>query len=415
MRTPPALAALALLGALLAGGGALAQDRAPPAAAPTEVPPDPTGPAGGPVPPPAGAADRPVEPAAGAVAPVERVSPPALPGGPAPAARGPATGSGMAAPGTAPNEVAPPAMTSRGPDAAELELQRALRGGVIEGQVSIPDDKLGVLVQPDGRDWRVFRNHWLTWIGLGLILVAALALLLLYLLRGPTPIEGGRAGRDIRRYGLLERVNHWMVATSFVLLTLTGLNITYGAYALRPLIGAQPFTDLTWWGQAVHHYLAFPFTLGLVVMLVVWLRDNLPSRIDLDWLRAGGPLAKGHPPAGRFNAGQKLLFWLTVGGGLVIAASGFALMFPFAVTDVIGQQWAHWVHGLGAMLLIAAILGHIYLGSIGTEGALEQMTQGHADWNYLRAHHPTWLAQEVARAERTAAPPADARRATGAD
>jgi formate dehydrogenase subunit gamma len=353
-----------------------------------------------------------------------RIDPPAP--GPAPGTAaatsggrpGPQTGAGQAAPGTAPSEPPLPAFTARGAqDAAELELQRALRGGVIEGQVSIPDGKLAVLVQPDGRDWRVFRNQRMTWIGLGLIALAVVVLAALYLIRGPTPIEAGRSGRTVQRYSLLERVNHWMVAASFVLLALTGLNITFGAYALRPVIGAQAFTDLTWWGQAVHHYLAFPFTLGLLVMLVVWLRDNLPSRTDLAWLKAGGPLAKGHPPAGRFNAGQKGLYWLTVGGGLVIAVSGFLLMFPFEVTDVTGQQWAHIVHGIGAMLLIALIIGHIYLGSLGTEGALEQMTTGRADWNYLREHHSVWLQDEVARARRVAGDGAadDGRRVVGAD
>jgi formate dehydrogenase subunit gamma len=337
----------------------------------------------------------------------------------APAAAGPALaqGTGMAPPGTPPTSGSPPALTTRGPDAAELELQRALRGGVIEGQVSIPDGKLAVLVQPEGRDWRVFRNHRLTWVGLAAILGTLAALVLLHLVKGPTRIDGGRTGRTVRRYGLLERANHWMVATSFVLLGLTGLNITFGAYALRPLIGAQAFTDLTWWGQAAHHYLAFPFTIGLAAMAVLWLRDNLPSRVDLAWIRAGGPLSKGHPPAGRFNAGQKALYWIVVLGGVAVAASGFVLMFPFEVTDVAGQQWAHVVHGIVAMLMIAVILGHIYLGTLGTEGSFEQMSGGRADWNYAREHHSLWLEEEVARAQRVAAPPPgrDARRAAGAD
>lgn len=353
------------------------------------------------------------------MAPAQQPAPPGTAAAQSGGQPGPNTGAAQAPPGTPPSERAPPALTSRGPDAAELELRRALRGGVIEGQVSIPDGKLAVLVQPEGRDWRLFRNQRLTWIGLGLIGLAVLVLGGLYLLRGPTRIEGGRTGRSVQRYSLLERANHWMVASCFVLLALTGLNITFGAYALRPLIGAEAFTSLTYWGQAVHHFLAFPFTLGLVGMVVLWLRDNLPTRIDWEWLKAGGPLAKGHPPAGRFNAGQKGLYWLTVGGGLGIALTGFLLMFPFEVTDIAGQQWAHVLHGIGAMLMIAAILGHIYLGTIGTEGALEQMTEGRADWNYVREHHPTWLQEEVERAQRVAANdggsrPAERRRSAGA-
>ena len=327
-----------------------------------------------------------------------------------------AQGTGMAPPGAPPSTPAPPAFTAQGgPDAAELELQRALQGGTIRGQVTIPDEKLSVLVQPQGRDWRAFRNHRLTWVGGILILATLLVLTILYLVKGPQRIEAGRSGRSVRRYNLFERINHWMVATSFVLLALTGLNITFGAYALRPLIGAEAFTAITWWGQAVHQYLSFPFFLGLLLMLVLWLRDNLPSRVDLTWLRAGGPLAKGHPPAGRFNAGQKALYWVVVGGGLAVAASGYLLMFPFYVTDITGQQWAHVVHGLLAMLLTAVILGHIYLGTIGTEGSFEQMSNGRADWNYLREHHSLWLEEEVERAGRTVTPPPRGAREFGAD
>jgi formate dehydrogenase subunit gamma len=199
-----------------------------------------------------------------------------------------------------------------------------------------------------------------------------------------------------------------MVASSFVVLALTGLNITFGAYVLRPVIGADAFTTLTWLGQAAHQYLSFAFVLGLLVMLVLWLRDNLPRRVDLDWLRAGGPLAKGHPPAGRFNAAQKALYWLVMGGGALAAISGYLLMAPGLLDNVTGQQWAHVVHGTMAMVLVAAILGHIYIGTIGTEGAFEAMAEGEVDWNYAREHHSFWLDEQVAAARRSVAPP-DAR------
>ena len=332
-------------------------------------------------------------------------------------AAGQAQDPGTYRPGTPPTEAAPPAFTARGgPDAAELELQQALRGGVISGRVSIPDEKLGVLVQPQGRDWRQFRNTWLTLWGAIAVLGMLAVLVAIYLARGPTRIESGRSGRSVLRYNLLERANHWMTATSFVLLALTWLIITYGASGLGPLMSPEAFTALAYWSQAIHHFVSFAFLLGLLVMLLLWVRDNLPSRVDWAWLRAGGPLAKGHPPAGRFNAGQKLLYWVVILGGLAVAASGYMLMFPFAVTDIEGQQWAHIVHGVLGMLLIAVILGHIYLGTVGTEGAFEQMSTGRANWNYLREHHSVWLEQEVARAERAAAPsrPHGAREA-GAD
>lgn len=293
-------------------------------------------------------------------------------------------------------------------DAAELELQHALRGGVIEGQVTIPNQAAGILIQPAGRDWRGFRTRILTISGAVVVLGVILVLAGLYMWKGPTRIAAGRAGRRIHRYSMLERANHWMTAGSFVVLALTGLNITFGALLLRPIIGAEAFTALTWAGQAAHQYLSFAFVLGLLVMLVLWLRDNLPRKVDWIWLRAGGPLAKGHPPAGRFNAAQKGLYWLVMVGGTLAAVTGYLLMAPSLLDNVTAQQWAHVVHAGLAMVLIATIIGHIYIGTIGTEGAFEAMAQGEVDWNYAREHHSEWLTEQQEAARRTVLPQASA-------
>jgi formate dehydrogenase subunit gamma len=310
-----------------------------------------------------------------------------------------------------------PPMAARGGNVAdEAELEHILRGGVIEGRVSIPNQAAGILIQPDGRDWRQFRMRWLTIAGVVALFGTVLALGLFYALRGRTRITAGRAGRRIHRYGLVERVNHWMVATSFILLALTGLNITYGVFVLRPLIGPEAFTALTLGAQAVHHYVGFAFLLGILVMLVLWARQNLVSRVDIAWLRAGGPLAKGHAPAGKFNAGQKLLYWFTMLAGLAMTATGLLLMMPGLLDNVILSQWTHMAHGLIGVGMIAVILGHIYIGSLGMEGAFEAMRDGQVDYNWAREHHSAWLEEEVERARISVANDfAAPRRAAGAD
>jgi|GEM_PF-519236 len=300
--------------------------------------------------------------------------------------------------------------------AEELELQHALRGGVIGGAVSIPNQSAGILIQPDGRDWRQFRNQVLTLGGLVLLVLVILALAAFYLLSGTKRLESGRSGRKVARYTLAERVNHWMVAASFVILALTGLNITWGAYVLRPVIGPQAFTTLTYYGQAAHQYVAFAFIAGLLVMIVHWIRPNLPSRVDLAWIKAGGPFAKGHPPAGKFNAAQKALYFATMIGGIAVSVSGILLMAPFLLDNVILQQWSHIAHGLVAFGMIAMILGHAYIGSIGQEGAFEAMRDGEVDYNWAREHHSLWLEEELDRARRVVAPvPHGTTRPAGAD
>jgi formate dehydrogenase subunit gamma len=329
-----------------------------------------------------------------------------------PATTDPATQTGGARPAPIPPKPrvavepipAPLPFTSRvDTDAAALEAQHAENGGVINGAVSIPNQAAGILIQPQGRDWRGFRTRILSIAGAVILLGTVFILAGLYLLRGPQRIDAGRSGRTIHRYGLFERMNHWMVAVSFVLLGLTGLNITFGRALLRPVIGPEAFTTLTWTGQAVHQFLSFPFVVGLMAMVVVWARDNMPARVDIAWIKAGGPMAKGHPPAGRFNAAQKALYWFVLGGGVLVAVSGYLLMAPGLLDNVTDQQWAHVLHGAMAMVMIAAILGHIYIGSVGAEGAFEAMATGRVDYNYAREHHSLWVEDQVAEARRTAA------------
>ena len=296
--------------------------------------------------------------------------------------------------------------------AEEMELQRALQGGRIEGRVSIPDARAANLIQPQGKAWRDFHNTTLTWIGGVGILGVLGALAIFFGVKGRIAIPGGASGRTITRFNLLERANHWMVASCFIILGLSGLNLTFGRHLLLPLVGPEAFTALSLWGKVAHNFLAFPFTLGVVMMLLLWARDNIPDRRDIDWLKLGGGFfGRGHPVAGRFNAGQKGVFWLTVIGGGVVAASGYMLIFPFALTDVAGMQLAHMIHGVLAVLMVAAMLAHIYIGSVGMEGAIDAMASGQVDVNWAKEHHGLWV-EEVARGHKPALPPG-ARAAAG--
>ncbi|PZW42254.1 formate dehydrogenase gamma subunit [Humitalea rosea] len=286
--------------------------------------------------------------------------------------------------------------------ASEMELQATLRGDIIRGRITIPDSRAANLIQPEGREWREFHNVTLGWIG-GIAVLGMLALLVIfYLARGKIRMEGGPSGRTIQRFNWFERANHWMTASTFIILALSGLNITFGRYLLLPLFGPEIFAEATQLGKIAHNYLSFPFALGIVVMFLLWIRDNIPNALDVAWLRAGGGIiGHGHPPADRFNAGQKMIFWITVLGGGLVAASGYLLIFPFFFTGMQGMQLALIVHGILAVLMIAAMLGHIYIGTIGMEGAFDAMGTGQVDYNWARAHHSLWVEKEVVRARST--------------
>jgi len=294
------------------------------------------------------------------------------------------------------------------PTASAVNEQKLLQTlGQIDGRVSIPAQRAGVLIQPAGREWRAFHEITLRIIG-AVAIVGMLALLVIfYLWRGMVRIEAGRSGRTLVRFNAFERGVHWMTATCFVILAISGLNITFGRPLLLPLMGPEAFTAWSQWAKYAHNFLSFPFTLGVVLIFLMWIAGNIPNRVDFQWLKAGGGIVgQEHPPAQRFNAGQKLIYWIVVLGGSAAAATGYLLLFPFYVTDIAGMQIAQVIHSVVAMLFIAAMLGHIYIGTIGMEGAFEAMGTGEVDVNWAKQHHSLWLDEEQARARETQARPA---------
>jgi formate dehydrogenase subunit gamma len=293
-----------------------------------------------------------------------------------------------------------PASAQGGPTAAtsEQQLLKQLKGGVISGTVSIPDQKAANLIHPAGRDWRTFHTVTLKWIG-GIAILGMLALLIIfYLWRGTMKIEGGRSGRTIVRFNAFERFVHWLTASTFVVLGITGLNITFGRNLILPWLGANAFSTWSEWAKYAHNFLSFAFTIGVVLMFLMWIGQNFLTAADVEWFKAGGGMGKGakHPPAWKFNGGQKLLYWFIVLGGAAMIISGYMLMFPFYGGLTVGNmELAEIFHGVVGMLFVALILAHIYLGTLGMEGAFESMGEGTVDVNWAKEHHPLWLKEEM--------------------
>jgi formate dehydrogenase subunit gamma len=271
----------------------------------------------------------------------------------------------------------------------------------IQGLGTIPDTKSYVIEQPMGREWRRFREVWLHWIGAVAVLGMLAVLTIFYLVRGMVRMESGRSGINIVRFSTFERFVHWMTATCFVILALSGLNMTFGKDVLLPLMGPSAFSAWSLAAKYAHNFISFPFTLGVILIFFMWLGGNIPNKVDVAWFkRGGGIIGRDQPPAYRFNGGQKGVYWVVVLGGTAVAISGYLLMFPFYGTTIVGMQLAQVVHGVVAVLFIAAMLAHIYIGTIGMEGAFEAMGKGTVDLKWAEEHHSLWLQEEQARVGR---------------
>jgi formate dehydrogenase subunit gamma len=282
----------------------------------------------------------------------------------------------------------------------EADLLKALKeDGKVAGRISIPDERAANLIQPAGQSWSGFRQGTLHRIGAVAILGITGMLALFYLIRGRIRIEAGPSGRTITRFGGLERFIHWLTSGTFIILALSGLNLIFGRTLVIPLLGEEAFATATAYGKLAHNFLAFPFMIGLALMFVVWVRDNIPGKLDLAWFKAGGGLFSNgvHPPAKRFNGGQKLIFWMVIGGGAALSVSGWFLLFPYLTAGVSELQLWLLVHGIVAVLLSAGIIAHAYIGSVGMEGAFDAMGSGEVDLNWAKEHHSLWVAEQQAK------------------
>jgi formate dehydrogenase subunit gamma len=301
---------------------------------------------------------------------------------------------------------APSAAQQRNPDGAPnptasvVDEQTLLRQFPrIEGRIDIPNPRESVLIQPAGRTWDYFHEVILHWLGAIVIVGMVAVLAIAYSIMGRIRISKGRSGIRIPRFNGFERFSHWLTAVSFVVLGLTGLNITFGKIVLLPLIGPDSFSDLSQAAKYVHNFVSFSFVVGLALIVAMWIKDNIPRSVDITWLKEGGGFIKSkHPPAGRFNAGEKLVFWFALLAGVAVIASGYLLLFPFYLTDIAGMQIAQVVHAVVAVLFVAVILAHIYIGTLGMEGAFEAMGEGTVDLNWAKEHHSLWFEEQTARA-----------------
>jgi formate dehydrogenase subunit gamma len=274
------------------------------------------------------------------------------------------------------------------------------------------------LIQGEGREWRAFRNGPLTRYA-GWLIAAVFALIVLfYLVKGAIKLHGAPTGRLIERFNAVERTSHWTAAICFTLLALTGVIILWGKHIVLPWLGYGAFSWLTTLSKNVHNFIGPLFIFSIVVLFLLWVKDNLISSVDIRWLsRAGGMIGSGpEMPSGRFNGGEKAWFWLgVVILGATVSITGLILDFPNWNQGREVMQQANVIHAVAAVIFICLGLGHAYLGTIGLQGAYRAMRDGYVDETWAREHHVLWYEEVKAGKRPERLLPAGAQPAAGDD
>lgn len=303
---------------------------------------------------------------------------------------------------------------------SDAEAWRAIRYNEIDPATQVRGPAADVLIQDGGMPWyKLRRGPIITYGGLALLGIIAL-LAVFYLVRGKVRIEGGPAGTTIERFKAIERFGHWLLAGSFIALGLTGLITLMGRSFLIPVLGPDAFATLAAGSKWLHNNVSWAFMLGLVMTFIMWVAHNIPNKLDWQWLKAGGGIfTKSHPSARKFNAGQKIVFWTVMILGFSVSLSGLSLLFPFhlpmfsdtfgLINSVLGtslptdlapheeMQYANIWHSIVAFVMMLAIIAHIYIGTIGMEGAFDAMGNGNVDVEWARQHHDLWVAEVEAK------------------
>jgi formate dehydrogenase subunit gamma len=258
----------------------------------------------------------------------------------------------------------------------------------------------GVLINPYGDRWRQFRMNLLLPVG-GYLLAGIIGLVVLFhLLHGRVRIKAGVSDRKLLRYSVYERMVHWFMAFIFLFLALTGLVMLFGRSMLLPWMGADLFSLFASASKEGHNLMGPLFLLALVLVFIKFVRRNIYERGDLSWLlRGGGIIGKKPVPSSFFNMGEKSMFWMLIIVGSVIVASGLILLFPLFGQGREMMELSHVAHAIGAVAMVTVVIGHIYIGTIGMEGAIEGMKDGYCDLNWAREHHDRWAATCEAKGE----------------
>ena len=201
--------------------------------------------------------------------------------------------------------------------------------------------------------------------------------------------------RLLHRFSFTERLVHWVVGVTFVLLLATGLAFAHPSlFFLTSLLGGGPAA------RVLHPWVGAVFSVALLAMIGIWIRDMFLDTADRRWLKALPAYVtrdRGNvPPAGKYNAGQKLFFWSQLAFGVLFLGSGILLWFPSG-WGASTLQWMRVIHYAMTLGGGVALVVHVYLGTLAYPGTARSMIDGKVTERWARHHHPAWKPEESPR------------------
>ncbi len=200
-----------------------------------------------------------------------------------------------------------------------------------------------------------------------------------------------RNPRDLQRYTAGERANHWIVGICFILLALSGLAFFHPAFfPLTMLFGGGP------WTRILHPYIGVVMFVFFLVMVIRFASLNLIEKRDIEWLKNVNKMVDGDdhdmPEQGKYNGGQKVLFWGLVVGMLLLLVSGVLMWRAWLNLPVDIVRIASVVHAIAAVWMIGLIIMHVY-AAIWTRGTIRAMLYGTVTRAWAKQHHRGWYRQ----------------------
>lgn len=273
---------------------------------------------------------------------------------------------------------------------------KEVRSGIPQ-VTTVQGRETNILIQPQGETWRAVRVPIAFWGGLLFAFVVA-GLAVFYLVRGPMTVAVKPNDRVIERFSPADRYAHWLLAIVWVTLAVTGLVLSLGKSVLLPLIGYTLFSWLATLAKNAHNFIGPVLVFAVPWMFIRYVRHNGIGAEDVKWFAHILDYFRGNEyPSGKFNAGEKLVFWLVlVLFSTVLVVTGLILVFPNFDQTRSTMQIANVIHMIAAYLAIALACVHIYLGTLGATGAYAAMRDGYVDATWAEHHHQRWYEDVVA-------------------